>query len=85
MTLIFATVALASPDPTNVDFDYFDSLPSPETPTMHCTLTDVFSYISARVIVAEVREQQGRLADAIAWATAALQVQFQQIVGPSLC
>ena len=85
MTLIFATVALASPDPTGVDFDYFDSLPSPETATMHCTFSDVMCISSARVIVAEVREQQGRLADAVAWATAALQVQFQQIVGPSLC
>ena len=52
---------------------------------MHCTFSDVMCISSARVIVAEVREQQGRLADAIAWATAALQVQFQQIVGPSLC
>ena len=58
----------------SVDLSYLDELPRKDDSTLHDVNMTQISYASARVMVAEVLEQQKRWAEAIEWARAELQV-----------
>jgi hypothetical protein len=73
---MFATLCLASPDTSKIDLSYIDAMPSPDAPTLHCTGASSCQYTSARVMIGQVFEQQGRHSDAITWAQAELQVAY---------
>jgi len=75
VTSMFAALCLASPDTSGIDLSYIDTLPSPDAPTLYCTFLCLIVYASARVLMGELLEQQGRHADAISWAQAELQDQ----------
>eukprot|EP00935_MAST-01C_sp_MAST-1C-sp1_P000028 g28.t1 len=68
----FATLALTSP--ASVSMGYLDTLPAVESPALHCVWTHCVCYASIRTMLAEVMEQQGRHAEAVALAQADLQV-----------
>jgi hypothetical protein len=72
---MFAAFCLATPETSGIDMTYIDTLPSPDAPTLHCTWFGWLVYASARVMMGELLEQEGRHTDAIAWAQAELQVQ----------
>ena len=72
--LAFATIYLASPDPSSVDLSFVESLPSPDSATLNCTFIHAGAYGSARVMMAEVLEELGRYADAIKFAQSELEV-----------
>ena len=74
VTSMFATLYLASSNTSSIDLSYIDSLPSPDAPTLHCTGFASSSDTSARVLMGEVLEREGRHSDAITWAQAELQV-----------
>jgi hypothetical protein len=59
---------------------YIDTLPSPDAPTLHCTHLALYAYATARVMMGELLEQEGRHTDAIAWAQAELQVQESDLL-----
>ena len=72
---MFAAFCLATPETSGIDMSYIDILPSPDAPTLHCLWLGWLVYASARVMMGELLEQEGRHTDAIAWAQAELQVQ----------
>ena len=80
VALHFAMLALAKAP--SVDLGYMDTLPRPDAPSMQdiCWMTTV--YASARLMIAEVLEQQGRFATAIDWAQTELEV-LQRALAPS--
>jgi hypothetical protein len=57
----------------DVELSWLDDLPPADATTLHCTSTVSLAPTTARVLVAEVFEQQGRHADAIRFAQADLQ------------
>ena len=68
VTVFWAMRALTSPATTEID-GYLNALPSPDSPTLHDTnLVECIPYASARGLVGEVLESEGRHADAIVWA-----------------
>jgi hypothetical protein len=71
---MFAALYLASSNTSSIDLSYIDTLPSPDAPTLQCTGTDKVTCTSARVLMGEVLEREGRHSDAITWAQAELQV-----------
>ena len=71
---MFATLYLASSNTSSIDLSYIDTLPSPDAPTLHCTCIGSQSDTSARVLMGEMLEREGRHSDAITWAQAELQV-----------
>jgi hypothetical protein len=62
-----------SVDAHNVDLSWLDDLPPADATTLHCLNMATFVPTTARVLVAEVFEQQGRHADAIRFAQTDLQ------------
>ena len=77
---MFAAFCLATPETSGIDMSYIDTLPSPDAPTLHCTWYGLHAYASARVMMGELLEQEGRHTDAIAWAQAELQVQESDLL-----
>ena len=71
--LFFGTKVLSSQNPALVDMSYVDTLPAPNTPTLHCTWQSAFGYASAALLVGEVLELQQRHLEVIDWAQAELQ------------
>jgi hypothetical protein len=57
----------------DVELNWLDDLPPADAPTLHCTCSFAIRPSTARVLVAEVFEQQGRHADAIRFAQTDLQ------------
>jgi hypothetical protein len=57
----------------DVELSWLDDLPPADATTLHCTCFAAFHPTTARVLVAEVFEQQGRHADAIRFAQTDLQ------------
>jgi hypothetical protein len=57
----------------DVELNWLDDLPPADAPTLHCTCVFAMHPLTARVLVAEVFEQQGRHADAIRFAQTDLQ------------
>jgi hypothetical protein len=57
----------------DVELSWLDDLPPADATTLHCTAMSALHPITARVLVAEVFEQQGRHADAIRFAQTDLQ------------
>jgi hypothetical protein len=72
LAMIRAALSL-SLDARNVDLSWLDELPSADAPTLYCISMFVVFHTTARVLVAEVFEQQGRHADAIRFAQTDLQ------------
>ena len=72
VTLVFAMLALASPD--NTEERYLETLPPPDASPYYCIIQSGASYASARVMVGEVLESRGRCAESIQWAQAELEV-----------
>ena len=72
--LFFAMLVLASPHDARVDTSYLDALPSPEHSTLFCVNSIGSMHASARCMVGEVLEQEGRFRQAVQWATAEIQV-----------
>jgi hypothetical protein len=62
-----------SVDVRNADLSWLDDLPSADATTLYCLSSCVIIGTTARVLVAEVFEQQGRHADAIRFAQTDLQ------------
>jgi hypothetical protein len=56
-----------------VELNWLDDLPPADTTTLYCTSASIMYVATARVLVAEVLEQQGRHAEAIRFAQADLQ------------
>jgi hypothetical protein len=56
-----------------VELSWLDDLPPADATTLHCTSSSSFSAATARVLIAEVFEQQGRHTDAIRFAQTDLQ------------
>jgi hypothetical protein len=56
-----------------VELSWLDDLPPADATTLHCTSASAMSAASARVLVAEVFEQQGRFAEAIGFVQTDLQ------------
>jgi hypothetical protein len=71
---MLAALYLASSNTSSIDLSYFDTLPSPDAPTLYCTLLGVQCCAPTRVLMGEVVEREGRHSDAITWAQAELQV-----------
>jgi hypothetical protein len=57
----------------DVELSWLDDLPPADAPTLHCTVWCAMLPMTARVLIAEVFEQQGRHADAIRFAQTDLQ------------
>jgi hypothetical protein len=57
----------------DVELSWLDDLPPADATTLHCTIQSAVYPTTARVLVAEVFEQQGRHADAIRFAQTDLQ------------
>ena len=83
MAIFFALLALVSsgtPDDatarttTAVDLSPIDTFPEVTSPTLHDINITTVSNVSARCMVAEVLEQEGRLAEAVKWAQSDLNV-----------
>eukprot|EP00935_MAST-01C_sp_MAST-1C-sp1_P002181 g2181.t1 len=71
VTNFFAMRALTSPATT--DMGYLETLPPPDSTTFFCvSIMGAISYASARGLVGELLEVQGRLHDAVKWAQAEL-------------
>jgi hypothetical protein len=68
-----SVLVLAAADTSAFDMSYLDSLPPPDSSTLHCFGTDMYISATARPLLAEVFEGDGRHADAIAFAQAELQ------------
>ena len=75
VTAFFAMTALASASTNDsVDQDHINQLPSPDSPTLYCTLMNPITYAPARVLLAELLEQRGQHDAAIQWARTDLEV-----------
>ena len=74
VALHFAMLALAKAP--SVDLGYMDTLPRPDAPSMQDVGWMTTVYASARLMIAEVLEQQGRFATAVDWAQTELEVLF---------
>jgi hypothetical protein len=74
VTSMLSALYLASSNTSSIDLSYIDTLPSPDAPTLHCTAFVSSSCTSARVLMGEVLEREGRHSDAITWSQAELQV-----------
>jgi hypothetical protein len=72
ITLIRAVLSFAMAT-CDVELRWLDDLPPADTTTLHCTTISAVFPTTARVLVAEVFEQQGRHADAIRFAQTDLQ------------
>ena len=68
-TLWFALRYFASQD-SSVDTSHLDTLPSADSPKLHCTFMSGFGYSSAPLLVGELLENEGRYAAALKWAQA---------------
>jgi hypothetical protein len=71
-----SVLVLAAADTSAFDMSYLDSLPPPDSPTLRCINGDARFSATARPLLAEVFEGDGRHADAIAFAQAELQSIF---------
>jgi hypothetical protein len=59
------SLSLSSMGASNFDLSWLDSLPAPDDPKMHDSLTPVFRFVNPRVLIAQVLEGQGRHKEAI--------------------
>jgi hypothetical protein len=73
MVAMIRAVLSFSVDARNVDLSWLDDLPPADATTLHCITMCALAPTTARVLAAEVFEQQGRHADAIQFAQTDLQ------------
>ena len=75
--ILQALISLASAETSSsVAMDWLDTLQSPESSTLYISNISQWSMVCPRTLVAESLEQEGRLEDAIAWATCNLEDEF---------
>jgi hypothetical protein len=73
MIALLRTVLSFAVGTCDVELSWLDDLPPADATTLHCTICSTMTATTARVLVAEVFEQQGRHADAIRFAQTDLQ------------
>ena len=84
-TLFFSMMALVSPaiQQQPVDLSYVDSVSAPDACTWHCTHISLNVYASARVLLGELLEREGRPELAIVFAQAELNVRHAHATCPA--
>jgi hypothetical protein len=71
------SLSLASTGATNFSLSWLDNLPSPGDPKLHdCMIPVVCAFSNTRPLIAEVLQWQGRYKEAISFAVAELQADF---------
>ena len=64
VTTTFSALCLASPGV--IDLSYIDTLPPMDSATCHCPWIGAIASVTARVLLGEVLEREGRHSEAIA-------------------
>ena len=64
VTAMFSALCLASPGV--IDLSYIDTLPPMDSATCHCPYVSAIMSVTARVLLGEVLEREGRHSEAIA-------------------
>jgi hypothetical protein len=59
------SLSMASMGNCSFDLSWLDDLPAADDPKLHCSMTAGYTFVNARVLIAEVLEWQGRHKEAI--------------------